>query len=69
VVDGSQIPVRIASPADVFGGDDPTNIVNRLTADGTGGIQIEQSLTARVSHWADIADAVASVYRTEPPPV
>ena len=62
-VAGSNIPVRIACPDDVFGGDDPDNIVNRLTVGGANGIQIEQSLGARTEHWADIAEAVASVYR------
>jgi hypothetical protein len=46
-----------------FGGDDPRNIVNRLTAGGANGIQIEQSLAARSGSWAAIADAVAEVYR------
>ena len=62
-VAGSNIPGRIACPDDVFGGDDPDNIVNRLTVGGANGIQIEQSLGARTEHWADIAEAVASVYR------
>jgi phage replication-related protein YjqB (UPF0714/DUF867 family) len=60
----SNIPVRIACPSDVFGGDDPANIVNRLTISGSNGVQIEQSLLARKTHWADIADAVARVYRS-----
>jgi phage replication-related protein YjqB (UPF0714/DUF867 family) len=68
-VDGSQIPVRIASPADVFGGDDPDNIVNRLTVGGHGGIQIEQGLAARTGHWAAIAEAVAKTYRAEVLPI
>ena len=59
---GSGIPVRIASPDEGFGGDSPRNIVNRLTANGANGIQIEQSLAARTNHWQDIADAVANVY-------
>lgn len=59
---GSNIPVRIASSGDVFGGDDPANIVNRLTAGGANGVQIEQSLLARTEHWVEIADAVAKVY-------
>jgi phage replication-related protein YjqB (UPF0714/DUF867 family) len=62
VVARSNISVRIACPTDLFGGDDPHNIVNRLTAGGDNGVQIEQSLSARQSHWADIADAVAAVY-------
>ena len=59
---GSGIPVRIASPDEGFGGDSPRNIVNRLTANGVNGIQIEQSLAARSNHWQEIADAVAKVY-------
>lgn len=47
VVAGSGITVRVAAPGNGFGGDDERNIVNRLSAGGMGGIQIEQSLTAR----------------------
>jgi phage replication-related protein YjqB (UPF0714/DUF867 family) len=61
-VAGSAIRVRIAGPDDVFDGDNPRNIVNRLTADGHGGIQLEQSLAARDAHALDIADAVAHVF-------
>jgi phage replication-related protein YjqB (UPF0714/DUF867 family) len=60
---GSNICVRIADPDDVFGGDNPCNIVNRLTIGGANGVQVEQSLTARTEHWADIAEAVARAYR------
>jgi phage replication-related protein YjqB (UPF0714/DUF867 family) len=59
---GSHIRVRIARRTDRFGGDDPMNIVNRLTRGGIGGIQIEQSGPARDGWWAAIADAVARVY-------
>lgn len=59
---GSDIAVDIARPDDRFGGDDPRNVVNRLTAGGMNGVQIEQSLAARSCHWAAIADAVALVY-------
>ena len=62
---GSGIPVRIASPDEGFGGDSPRNVVNRLTANGVNGIQIEQSLAARSNHGQDIADAVASVYESK----
>ena len=55
--------MRIAGPDEEYGGDDPCNIVNRLSAAGEGGIQIEQSLRARCRHWDVIADAVAAVYR------
>jgi phage replication-related protein YjqB (UPF0714/DUF867 family) len=59
----SNIPVRVATPADHYGGDDPENIVNRLTVGGAGGVQIEQSLPARRDYGTAIADAVAVVYR------
>ena len=39
--------VRIAGPDDPNGGDDPCNIVNRLTIGGANGVQIEQTLAAR----------------------
>jgi phage replication-related protein YjqB (UPF0714/DUF867 family) len=61
---GSNIPVRIADPDDPFGGDDRNNIVNRITIGGANGIQIEQSLAARIRHWDAIADAVGSVLRS-----
>jgi hypothetical protein len=61
-ITGSDITVHIASPEEKFGGDSLQNIVNRLTAGGANGIQIEQSPQARSSHWQDIADAVANVY-------
>jgi phage replication-related protein YjqB (UPF0714/DUF867 family) len=64
---GSRLEVRIAEPGEEFGGDDPANIVNRLSAGGRNGIQIEQSLPARESHWPAIADAVASVYGARSP--
>ena len=60
---GSGIGVRVAGPDDVFGGDDPNNIVNRLTVDGAGGIQIEQCSRARSDYGAAIAAAVVAVYR------
>ena len=59
---GSGIVVRIATPEEGYGGDSPRNIVNRLTAGGEHGIQIEQSFSARESYWQAIADAVAGVY-------
>jgi phage replication-related protein YjqB (UPF0714/DUF867 family) len=59
---GSGIAVRIATPDEGYGGDSPRNIVNRLTAGGEHGIQIEQSFSARESSWQAIADAVADVY-------
>jgi phage replication-related protein YjqB (UPF0714/DUF867 family) len=63
---GSGIPVDFATTCDHFNGNDPRNIVNRLTANSTkgkGSIQIEQSLQARKQYGTAIADAVADVYR------
>jgi phage replication-related protein YjqB (UPF0714/DUF867 family) len=62
---GSQIRVRIADPSEQYDGDSPLNIVNRLTACGTNGVQIEQSIEAREGYWETIAEAVASVYQRE----
>lgn len=59
----ARIPVRVADPAENYGGDDRRNIVNRLTAGGANGVQIEQSIEARTEYWQAIADAVAAVYR------
>jgi phage replication-related protein YjqB (UPF0714/DUF867 family) len=59
---GSNISVRVAGPDDVFNGDDPSNLVNRLTIGGRNGVQIEQSLSARDSQGDKIAEAVAEVY-------
>ena len=58
----SGIAVEIARPCQRFGGDDPRNIVNRLTVFSAFGIQLEQSPEARKDHWREIADAVADVY-------
>ena len=62
VLAGSGIPVRIADSSEHYDGDSPANIVNRLSACGANGVQIEQSLEARNLHWQSIADAVARVY-------
>jgi phage replication-related protein YjqB (UPF0714/DUF867 family) len=56
------VDVRLADPADVLGGNAPSNIVNLLTATGRG-VQIEQSRRVRDEHWRAVADAVAAVYR------
>jgi phage replication-related protein YjqB (UPF0714/DUF867 family) len=60
----ANIAVRVAGPDDLFNGDDPSNIVNRLTIGGRNGVQIEQSQLARESHGDKIAEAVADVYRS-----
>jgi phage replication-related protein YjqB (UPF0714/DUF867 family) len=62
---GSQIQVRVAAASENYDGDNPNNIVNRLTAGGTGGVQIEQSIEARDRFGLAIADAVAAVYRAK----
>jgi phage replication-related protein YjqB (UPF0714/DUF867 family) len=59
-LDGSGIPVLIATERDDNSGFSPRNIVNRYCS-GTG-VQIEQSGRARREHWRAIADAVARVY-------
>jgi phage replication-related protein YjqB (UPF0714/DUF867 family) len=55
------LEVRVALPAERYGGDDPDNIVNRLSP--CGGVQIEQGATPRDDHGLDIANAVADVFR------
>jgi phage replication-related protein YjqB (UPF0714/DUF867 family) len=62
VLQGSGIPVKVAGPNDANNGMSSKNIVNWLTSDGLGGVQIEQSKPARVQYGAAIANAVASVY-------
>lgn len=62
VVLGSTIRVRVALPEDDLNGNDPKNVVNRVTRDGRGGVQIEQSAAARDRFWAPIACAVAATY-------
>ena len=57
--------VVVDSDSDPFPAVDPRNIVNRL-APLVGGLQIEQSLRARKQLGAEIADAVASAYRSWP---
>ena len=59
---GSDFTVRITTPDDKLGGDDKRNIVNRLTAGGRNGIQIEQKKGPREKYALTIADAVAKVY-------
>jgi phage replication-related protein YjqB (UPF0714/DUF867 family) len=56
-----ELPVRVALPTERYGGDDPQNIVNRLSP--CGGIQIEQGSDPRDLHGCDIADAVADCFR------
>jgi phage replication-related protein YjqB (UPF0714/DUF867 family) len=62
---GSGIRVRIATESEHYDGDSADNIVNRLTAGGANGVQIEQSIEAREGFWKAIAHAVADVYSEE----
>jgi hypothetical protein len=55
------LDVRVALPTERYGGDDPDNIVNRLSP--CGGIQIEQGPSPREDHGCDIADVVADFFR------
>jgi len=59
-----RLDVRVAGPEERYGGDDPDNIVNRLSP--CGGIQIEQGADPRDGHALAIAGAVADFFR--PPP-
>jgi phage replication-related protein YjqB (UPF0714/DUF867 family) len=57
----TSIEVRLATEDDPLNGNSPKNVVNWLTKGGSGGVQIEQSMLARIDHWEAIADAVTSV--------
>ncbi len=57
----ARLHVRVALPNERYGGDDPNNIVNRLSP--CGGIQIEQGSSPRDDHGRDIADVVADFFR------
>jgi phage replication-related protein YjqB (UPF0714/DUF867 family) len=57
----TRLHVRVALPVELYGGDDPNNIVNRLSP--CGGIQIEQGPSPREDHGCDIADVVADFFR------
>ena len=62
---GSDFTVHMTTPDDQFGGDDERNIVNRLTAGGANGVQIEQKNEPREKYWRRIADAVANVFNSK----
>jgi phage replication-related protein YjqB (UPF0714/DUF867 family) len=66
-LEGSEIEVRLAQPSDNLDGNEPSNIVNRLTAGGGNGVQIEQSIDAREGFWKAIACAVALAYSRKLP--
>ncbi len=61
-VKGLSCVVHVADPGDEYAGENPENIVNWLTADGCGGIQIEQPASVRENFWQPIAESVASVF-------
>jgi phage replication-related protein YjqB (UPF0714/DUF867 family) len=56
------IDVVIAQQGDANSGMSSKNVVNWLTADGFGGIQLEQSSKVRNDHWQEVVDAVINVY-------
>jgi phage replication-related protein YjqB (UPF0714/DUF867 family) len=56
------IDVEIAEPNQPNSGASAQNVVNWLSADGFGGIQLEQSMAVRNAHWQEVANAVISVY-------
>ena len=62
----AELAVRVARPDERYGGDDPSNLVNRLSP--CGGIQIEQGQHPREDYGTDIANAVADVFRPLSPP-
>lgn len=62
---GSDAKVRITQQHKKFGGESPRNIVNRLTASGANGVQLEQKFSVRERYGQAIADAVAEVYKSE----
>ncbi len=61
-IGGTAGSVKIAGPGQSLSGSSPANVTNWVTADGAGGVQIEQSYTVRSKHWRDVADAVACVF-------
>ena len=65
VLAGSGIAARIAGASEHYDGDSVRNVVNRLTAGGANGVQIEQSIEARNQLWEPIAEAVAGVYNEQ----
>jgi phage replication-related protein YjqB (UPF0714/DUF867 family) len=56
------IAVDIATVADAFNADSPSNVVNWLTGDGLGGVQIEQGVAVRIDHWQEVVDGVIAVF-------
>jgi len=56
------IPVSLATRDDCCNGLSSRNIVNWLTKDGHGGIQIEQDRKVRHRYWQCVADAVIEIF-------
>lgn len=56
------IDVVLADPNGSNSGASSKNVVNWLTADGLGGIQIEQSPAVRNGHWQEVANGVIHAY-------
>jgi phage replication-related protein YjqB (UPF0714/DUF867 family) len=64
---GSDFTVHVFEQSDPLGGSSQRNVVNRLTANKTNGIHIEQKRGPREQYGQAIADAVASVYKSKLP--
>ena len=62
VLEGSGIEAHLSTAVDLYSGDNPDNIVNWMTADGLGGVQIEQGIRAREGYGEAIVLAVAELY-------
>lgn len=60
----TSMAVSVAQPTDIYDGDSPGNLVNWLTSNGLGGIQVEQDRQARTDYGSTIADAIAEVLET-----
>ncbi|MFC9359783.1 poly-gamma-glutamate hydrolase family protein [Rhodococcus sp. NPDC057014] len=61
---GSGVRVRIADPGERYSGESASNLVNRLTVDAAGGIQIEQSRHPRKLYGDAVAAAVSEVCKS-----
>lgn len=59
-LEGTGLPVNVAQPGDSLSGTSPNNLVNWLTTNGNGGIQIEQSSIVRAEHRQAVVDAISA---------
>lgn len=57
---GTGQSVSLAEAGDELGGGAPSNLVNWLCADGSGGIQLEQGPSVRLNHAEAVVGAVAA---------